>query len=256
MNVRPDVSIVIPCYRAAGLARSAVAPLRSALEEAGLRWEIVVVDDGGGDFEDDAFRGEQQVTLIRFPENRGKGAAVRTGMLRARGRARIFTDVDIPFGTAPVVEIAQRLLAGGARIVIGDRTLPGSTYRLQLGWARRIASLAFTAIVGTIVTSGLYDTQCGLKGMTSEVADALFPLLRIDRFAFDVELIQVARHHSLAIDRVPVRLERNETSSVRLPRDAAEGARDLFRIRSHQRRGDYESPALRALAMSRNGPSA
>lgn len=248
VTLRPDVSIVIPCFRAAPLARGGVPSLRRALDDAGYSWELVIVDDGGGDFADDEFSGDPRITLIRLPVNQGKGAAVRAGMLRARGRARVFTDVDIPFGTEPLVDIARRLLAGTSHLVIGDRTLPGSAYRVELGFARRAASLVFTAIVGSIVTSGLYDTQCGVKGVRGDVADVLFPLLHIDRFAFDVELIHVARSSGLSIDRIPVRLVRNDTSSVRLPRDAVRGALDLIRIRARHSRGAYESPVLHAMA--------
>lgn len=251
MNLRPDVSVVLPCFRAAPLARAALQPLREALDGAGYSWELVIVDDGGGDFGDTEFSTDSGITLIRLPANRGKGAAVRAGMLQARGNARVFTDVDIPFGTGPVLEIARRLLSGAPHLVIGDRTLPGSAYHMELGLARRAASMVFTAIVGSIVTSGLYDTQCGVKGVRGDVADALFPLLHIDRFAFDVELIHAARSHGLSIDRIPVRLVRNDTSSVRLPRDAARGALDLMRIRLRHSRGAYESALLRTLAGTR-----
>ena len=248
VSLRPDVSIVIPCFRAAPLARAALQPLRESLDGAGYSWELVIVDDGGGDFAADEFSTDSRVTLMRLPVNRGKGAAVRAGMLQARGRARIFTDVDIPFGTGSVLEIARRLLNDAPHLVIGDRTLPGSAYHVELGLARRAASMVFTAIVGSIVTSGLYDTQCGVKGLRGDVADALFPLLHIDRFAFDVELIHVARINGLSIERVPVRLVRNETSSVRLPRDAVRGALDLVRIRRRHSRGEYRTTVLRSLA--------
>lgn len=240
MSQRPDVSIVIPCYRAAALAREAVAPLRAAFDAAGLSWELIVVDDGGGDFTPTEFAETPGVRLLCLAENRGKGAAVRHGMLTATGRTRLFTDVDVPFGIEPMIEIARRLLSGCADLVIGDRTLPGSDYRLQLTPSRRLASLVFTAFVGSIVTGGLYDTQCGLKGLRGDVVDSLFPKLRIDRFAFDVELLYVALKRQWRIDRLPVRLVRNETSSVQLPRDAVRGAIDLFRIRYHFARGDYD----------------
>jgi dolichyl-phosphate beta-glucosyltransferase len=239
-----DLSIVLPCYRAAALARRSVREAAEALERSGLSFEIVVVDDGGGDFTIDEWTDGDPVRLVRLERNRGKGAAVRAGMLAARGRARIFTDVDLPFGTDLFPVITEYLLSRDYHVVIGDRTLPGAEYRLRLSWRRRAASAAFTGFVGTLVTGGFFDTQCGLKGVRGDVADALFPLLRVDRFAFDVELVYVALKHRLDIKRIPVRLLHNDTSSVRLLRDSARGFVDVFRVKYHQLRGWYDSPPL------------
>ena len=243
-----DISVVLPCYRAAPIARRSVDALRLALSATGLAWEVLIVDDGGGDFATAEWSDDAQVTLLRLATNCGKGAAVRHGMLAATGAVRIFTDVDLPFGMQALEEMISILCAPGVHVVIGDRTLPASEYRMHLDWRRRAASLAFTAFVGTIVTGGFYDTQCGLKGVRGDVAEALFPVLRIDRFAFDVELVYVALKHRLRIVRIPVRLQHNETSSVRLLRDSVRGFIDIFRIRYHFTRRWYESPALREIS--------
>ena len=242
-----DVSIVLPCFGGASIAQRSVETLREALSRRGVTWQIVVVDDGGGDFAPDAWNDDPQITLIRLPTNVGKGAAVRRGMLAAQGAVRIFTDVDLPFGTQSVEAMLDVLRDTQAQVVIGDRTHRSSAYRLHLTWGRRVASWVFTAFVGTIVTGGFYDTQCGLKGMRGDVADALFRVLRIDRFAFDVELVYVALKHQLAIARIPVRLVHNETSSVRLVRDSAQGFVDVFRIRYHFARGWYGDARLQAI---------
>jgi glycosyltransferase involved in cell wall biosynthesis len=239
-----DLSVVLPCFRAADIARASVDQVRRELDAAGVGWEVVVVDDGGGDFAPDEWHGDPHVRLVRLPVNQGKGAAVRAGMLAARGHVRIFTDVDLPFGTDRFAVIAAYLRDLAFHVVIGDRTLPGSDYRQRLGVPRRLASAVFTGFVGTIVTGGFFDTQCGLKAVRGDVAEVLFPLLRIDRFAFDVELVYVALKHRLDIKRIPVRLINNDTSSVRLLRDSLRGAVDVFRIRYHQLRGWYASPAL------------
>jgi len=132
-------------------------------------------------------------------------------------------------------------------VVIGDRTLPDSRYRADLSLGRRLASGVFTQIVGTLVTGGFFDTQCGLKGMRGDVADELFRLRRIDRFAFDVELVYLALHHRLDIKRIPVQLRANETSSVRLFRDSARGMVDVMSIKYHQLRSHYASEILEGI---------
>jgi len=217
------------------------------LDESGLSWEVLVVDDGGNDFRADEWRHSARVRLLRHGKNRGKGAAVRTGMLEAKGQARVFTDVDLPFGMDLLPVMSAFLRGGGFHVVIGDRSLPGSSYHQATSWSRRIASALFTEFVGRIVTGGFFDTQCGLKAVRGDVADALFPLLRVDRFAFDVELLYVALKHRLDIKRIPVRLLHNEASSVRLLRDATRGALDVTRIKALQLRGAYDSPQLDAI---------
>jgi dolichyl-phosphate beta-glucosyltransferase len=242
---RPDISVILPCYRAPVLAERSVSELMKVLNSLQLSWEVLVVDDGGNDsLSDQAWSGESRIRLLRHSTNRGKGAAVRTGMMASTARVRVFTDIDLPFGTDLVPVIYEFLARRAFHVVIGDRTLPGSSYHQNIGLPRRAASSVFTNMVGRVVTGGFFDTQCGLKGVRGDVADLLFPLLRVDRFAFDVELVYVALKHRLDIKRIPVRLVNNETSSVRLLPDATRGALDILRIKSNQVRGRYNSVAL------------
>jgi dolichyl-phosphate beta-glucosyltransferase len=241
------LSIVLPCFRSADLAARSVQRLADFLPAATESWEVVVIDDGGGDFAPNAFEAEPRVRLIRLPRNRGKGVAVAHGMRAARGTVRIYTDVDLPYDVELIPAIVHYIRERGFHVVIGDRTLPGSRYLQDIGWRRRMASSVFSAFVGTLVTGGFFDTQCGLKGMRGDVADAVFSLQRLERFAFDVELVYLALYHRLDIKRIPVRLRNNETSSVRLFRDSVQGALDVLRIKYHQVRGYYESDALEKL---------
>lgn len=240
----PDLSVVLPCYKAAGLAQRSVVTLAAYLDRFSLPWEIIVVDDGGGDFPDAPLSADPRVRLIRLPVNRGKGAAVTAGMLAARGRARIFTDVDLPFDLHMFPVAAEYLLNGNYHMVVGDRTLPTASYEADIGWKRRFASRAFSLFVGTLVTGGFFDTQCGFKGVRGDVADLLFTLSRLERFAFDVELVYLALYHRLDIKRVPVQLRNNETSSVRVIRDSAQMLKDVLRIKAFQMKGAYENAAL------------
>jgi dolichyl-phosphate beta-glucosyltransferase len=168
-------------------------------------------------------------------------------MLAARGTVRVYTDVDLPYDLELIPTMGRLLRANAFHLIIGDRTLPSSSYHSRTSVPRRLASAVFSAFVGTIVTGGFFDTQCGFKGMRGDVADLLFPLLRLNRFTFDVELVYVALKNRLDIHRIPVRLRNNETSSVRLLRDASQGVIDIARIKWHQLRGRYRSPALERL---------
>lgn len=259
----PELSVILPCYRAADLARRSVNHLSAMLDESGLLWEVIVVDDGGSDFDPREWSDIPNVRLLSHSTNRGKGAAVRTGMLAATGRSRVFTDVDLPFGTDLLPVMQGYLCDGGFHVVIGDRTLPESSYYHATPAMRRVASALFTNFVGRIVTGGFFDTQCGLKGLRGDVANALIPILRLDRFAFDVELVYVALKHRLDIKRIPVQLLHNETSSVRLLRDSIQGMVDVGRIKANQLSGHYRSIALESIvrndfaaarAAARTGP--
>ncbi|MBA3496809.1 MAG: glycosyltransferase [Gemmatimonadales bacterium] len=246
----PLLSVILPCFRAAGVAKESVTAIGAFLSNASFEWEVVVVDDGGHDFPGSALPTDSHVTLVQLQQNRGKGAAVRAGMASARGAVRIFTDVDLPFGVRAFPMIMEYILTYGFHLVIGDRTMPQSRYRLEIPRMRRAASAIFSTFVGRIVTGGYYDTQCGLKGVRGDVADAIFPLLRVDGFAFDVELIYLALKSKADIKRIPVVLETNTSSSVRLFRDGCHGCVDIARIKLNEAAGRYASKELSLLLAS------
>ncbi len=237
----PHLSVILPCYREAEQAARSADRLSAFFARGLLGWEIVIVDDGGKDFPAAMTEESSPIRLIRLPENRGKGAAVRAGMLAARGKARIFTDVDLPFDLDLLLVMAEYILERGFHVVIGDRTLPDSLYHEELRWQRRLASRAFSEFVGKLVTGGFFDTQCGLKGFRADVAEALFRNTLIDRFAFDVEIIYLALKSRLDIKRIPVHIRSNDASSIRLFRDSGRMFLDVFRIKANQMAGRYRS---------------
>ena len=245
------LSVVLPCYRAAPLARQSVARLAHALSGRVATYEIIVVDDGAGDCASaigsmTPGRGAT-IRVITLPENRGKGAAVSEGMRAASGAVRVFTDIDLPYGTTPIMLINSLVRDRGFHMVIGDRTFPQSRYESDLSLGRRAAAAVFSRFTSMFVTGGFSDTQCGLKGFRGDVAEALFGLQTVNRFAFDVELISVALKHGLEIKRIPVMLEANLTSSVRLGPDSLQTLMDITRIKLNHMRGVYTNNHLSTL---------
>ncbi len=243
------LSLVLPCYRSGALARESVLRLSGAMIGRIPSYEIIVVDDGGGDCNaalEDLDPGPDGILrVITLPRNKGKGAAVAAGMRAARGHARIYTDVDVPYGTTPIMLMEKLIRMRGFHVVIGDRTFPQSRYETELTIGRRIASSVFSTITSKLVTGGFFDTQCGLKGFRGDVANALFGMQRVQRFAFDVELIYLALNFGLEIKRIPVVLESNTTSSVRLGRDSMQTLADVAAIKFNKMRGYYNSKLLR-----------
>lgn len=235
--------MVLPCYRAGRLAVESVCRLRADLADFGDELEVIVVDDGGGDVAaaDVEAAGAR---LIALPHNLGKGAAVRAGMLASRGQTRVFTDVDVPYGTDPIRAAEYHVRVRGFHVAIGDRTLPESLYIEAQSPLRKLSSGLFTFLIGRVVTGGFFDTQCGLKGFRADVAEHLFRAATVDRFAFDVEVVYLALKYKLDVKRVPVRLERNDESSVRVWRDAPRMLYDVVRVIANQYGGRYRDCGL------------
>lgn len=211
------------------------------------QWEIVVVDDGGGDFPS-GWSPDPSVSLIRLAENRGKGRAVRAGMAQARGRARIYTDIDLPYDPCLIPVMADYLLDDGFHLVIGDRRLPESVFHNRPSPLRSLISAFSTFLIGTLVTGGFFDTQCGIKGISGDVADLLLPLVRTDRFVFDVEVVYLALRFNCTIKRLPVTPGRsNEGSTVRPVVDSLRGFYDLLKIKGRTLSHAYDCPTLQSL---------
>jgi dolichyl-phosphate beta-glucosyltransferase len=167
-------------------------------------------------------------------------------MAAANGGILAFTDADLPYGLDALPLAISYIRERRYHAVIGDRTLPGSTYD-RSGPLRRIVSEAASFAFRTMVTGGIYDTQCGFKVFRGDVAREIFGLTRIDGFAIDVELIYLLLKYRLDLKRIPVQLKRNAPSSVRVLRDSASAFRDIAAIRWHWSAGHYRSPVLEQL---------
>ena len=244
-----DLSVIIPTFNAKSHAQATVERLHSRLAATGLRSEIVLVDDGSrAEERPDQASMPTGARVVQVDRNRGKGHAVRSGLAVATGRARVFTDVDLPYGTESVLECYEKLNRGDADFVYGDRSLPESRILSRLRKRRRLSSVVFRGAVLTIAGLRQADTQCGMKGLRGRVAEAMLPVLRVDGFAFDVEMFRCARDNDLTIAPMPVHLANGDDSTVRLIRDSATMLRDLLAIRARSARGHYrlESAELRA----------
>lgn len=230
-----SLSVVLPAYRAADFLASTLTEVDTHLSQnpVALRldrgYEILVVDDGSDDDTASVAERSGLARVIRLPVNRGKGAAVRNGMLAAGGEIRLFMDCDIPFGL-DVIRALVDAIHQGADIAIGDRFLPGSSFQVEPRRLRRLASQIFTFGVSRISLRGYRDTQCGAKAFRGRAAENLFGRSVVDSFAFDVEILYLAHKSGLSLSRVPVRFVQNAPSQVRLFRDPQRMLLDLVRI--------------------------
>lgn len=234
---RPRLTVVLPAY---GEEHRIADTIRRVRDSVGTfaDTEIVVVDDGSPDRTADAARDAGADQVLRLPRNQGKGAAVRSGMLAAKGSTVTFTDADLAYSPAQLVTLLDHV-ENGWDVVVGNRH---SRTTAGPPGVRDVGHLAFNAITRTVLDRRFADTQCGFKGFHRSAAQRLFSVSRIDRFAFDVELLWLAGHFGMAITEVPVVLDRAEGSTVRLSIDALRMMRDLLRIRRWAAKGAYGPP--------------
>jgi glycosyltransferase involved in cell wall biosynthesis len=255
---RMDLSLVIPIYNGASYAATSAELVHSYLKSLpGLSFEIIFVDDGSSDTTSETIRALHlpDVRVITLPANQGKFGAVKAGMCAAVGKCRIFTDGDIPYELEAIQYIYNIIATRHIHVVVGDRNLPGSEYAEQLTLVRSIVTHIFTFFVRTLVTAGLFDTQCGIKGFRGDVADALFPMLRDNGFSGDVELLYVCLKYNLEIKRVPVRLRRSAPSTVRVVNHGLRMLRRISRLRRSWRKGFYYSEKMAKVADQTYWPS-
>src|SRR5690242_2702398 len=176
----PRLSIVLPAYNGAEILARHVPTLQRYLHHEGISSEIVVADDGS---DDAGATSEVAARLgcqyVRNTVNQGKGAAVRRGMLAARGDFRIFTDCDVPYELTTIGRFLHYLDDKEYHFVAGDRTLTDSSYFTAVPLIRRAGSHLFATLVGRFVAGGWFDTQCGMKGFRGHVAEDLFSVSRI-----------------------------------------------------------------------------
>lgn len=244
-----DISLVIPVCNGADFIAETVTSSRDFLAGRDLNFEIVVVDDGSSDNSAAAIRPltDERVSLIELSPNRGKFGALTVGMAEARGMCRVFTDADLPYDLEAIPYIAELVNDGGFHVVVGDRTLPESCSATQTHLSRRLSSRIFSFCVRMLVTGGLFDSQCGLKGFRADVAEAAFPLLTDPGFSGDVELLYIALKHNLSIRRIPVRLRATSTSTVRLSIHSLPMLGRILRLRHNWTSGRYDSVELSRL---------
>lgn len=238
----PRLSVVVPAYREADRIGDTVAEIRAALHplvDAG-DLEIVVVDDGSDDDTADRAEAAGADVVVRGHPNRGKGAAVRQGVLAAHGRTIAFTDADLSYAPDQLLRLLDGVEAGWD-VVVGSRQHLETRTVVRAGRLREVGGRVINLLTGVVLLGRYRDTQCGLKAMRSDVARVVFGHSRIDGFAFDVEVFHLVERYRLSLLEVPVEVVNSSRSTVHVARDAGRLVRDLFRIRRWGRIGVYEA---------------
>jgi len=221
-KVSDFISIIIPGYNEEKRIAESLKALSTFCEDHFEKYEILFVNDGSTDKTKEIVESLSTPYLktVHLQPNQGKGCAVKTGMLQAKGDYRFFTDADLPYDLNAIPEAIGIFRATQCDLVVGARDLPESTDQSSQTLFRRMTSKGFSALVRFMLKVDTKDTQCGFKGFTAKAAEKLFPLSSIKGYAFDVELFLLARNSDLKICKAPVCLIERHHSKVRLSLDA------------------------------------
>jgi dolichyl-phosphate beta-glucosyltransferase len=236
-----DLSIVIPAYNEASGIGGTLAQLAAFLSLQAWSWEIRVVDDGSTDdtaARVAAFAGAQPRVVLQREPHGGKGAAVRAGMQATSAAHRFLCDADL---SMPVSELPRFMppALGDADVAIGTREGDGAR-RVGEPRLRHVAGRGFNLAVRTMLVPGIQDTQCGFKMFTARAAGEIFPYVTVEGWAFDIEVLYIARLRGLTVREVPIEWHFRADSRVSLFRDSAGMLSELLRIRARALRGVYD----------------
>jgi dolichyl-phosphate beta-glucosyltransferase len=237
------ISVIVPAFNEEARLPPTLIALVAFLENRGEPWEILVADDGSTDGTPRLVQdvGRAQVVLLRSGVNRGKGHAVRRGMLAARGKLRLMTDADL---STPIEELTrlEEALANGHDVAIGSRAVAGARIEIAQPWYRENVGRLYNLLVRCLAVPGIQDTQCGFKLFTAEAAEKVFKMCRLDGFSFDVEALFLARRSGFRLAEVPVTWRNDVASRVTAVRGGLAFV-DVLRLRWLALAGRY-GPSL------------
>jgi dolichyl-phosphate beta-glucosyltransferase len=234
-TVPPMISVVIPAYNEEKRIQLSLLEACSFLDHTPLDYEMIVVDDGSSDrtseIVGDLASDTPSLKLMRYEKNRGKGYALRTGVLATKGDPVLVMDADLSTPMEEMFKLIPCLAEGRSHVAIGSRALALSDIIRKQPWWRRGMGKIFNQIVRVLVIDGISDTQCGFKLFTGNVARELFGRATVDRFAYDVEILALAARKGYRIVEVPVRWINSPESKVNPLNDSLRMLADILRIR-------------------------
>jgi glycosyltransferase involved in cell wall biosynthesis len=244
-NLSPSVelSVIIPAYNEELRLLPALERLDAHLAAQALRYEILVVDDGSTDetraVVAAAMTTMASLSLVRQWPNRGKGAAVRRGMLAARGELRVMCDADGSMPPEQLPRLLAPVVTGRAEIAIGSRYAPGAKTDIKQPVYRVLWSRLCNKVIQRSLVPRVLDTQCGFKAFTAAAARNLFASATIDGWAFDLEILALARRRGFTIEEVGVEWKDDGRSRVNPLSDMWKVIREALTIRRNLERGVY-----------------
>jgi dolichyl-phosphate beta-glucosyltransferase len=213
----PELSVIIPAYNEESRLPATLESVYSYLAKRGSDFELLIVDDGSQDGTAslvEAYANDHPgVRVLSYQPNRGKGHAIRMGILAAKGALLLINDAD---GSSPIEEVErlEAAIKSGAQVAIGSRAKPDESRKVDALAYRKALGNTFNAIVRGLLLKGIYDTQCGFKLFQADVGKDIFSVTTIDGFGFDVEALYIARLRGYEVTEVPINWHNVEGSKV------------------------------------------
>jgi glycosyltransferase involved in cell wall biosynthesis len=239
--LKPFFSIIIPAYNEENRLPSTLEQVFHFLESQPFSAEIIVVENGSDDrtFEiAQQFAAGHPIVHALHSDRRGKGLAIQQGVKAATGEYIFLCDADLSMPVEESIKFIPPTLQN-VDIAIASREAPGSI-RYHEPYYRHFTGRVFNTLIRLLVLPGLQDTQCGFKCIRADVARDIFPYQTLTGWAFDVELLYIARHHGYSIAEIPIHWYFNVDSKISVFRDSLRMFLDLLRIRRNARRGLYD----------------
>lgn len=244
--MKPDTSIVIPAYNESERLGTPLNTILNFLAAGSINAEVIVVDDGSSD--DTARVAEKtfaavpsvSATVIRYEKNRGKGFAVKTGLLAAKADIALFSDADLSTPIEEMSKLVDPIRNSEVDVAFGSRAIDRSLIGTHQPWRREQGGRVMNLIIKTLSGLRFYDTQCGFKAFNMLKFRPLLDVMQIDRFGFDVEFLFVANYHKLRLAEIPVRWNDVAGSKVSVFRDTRRMISELNQIRRNAKNGTYD----------------
>ena len=246
--MKPDISIVVPAFEEEDRLGDSVREILGFLDGQKANAELIIVDDGSRDRTADVARSSAEgssipTRVIRYEKNRGKGFAVKTGLLAAAGDVALFSDADLSTPISEMHKLIDPIRNGGADLTFGSRALDRSLIGTHQPWRREQGGKVMNLVIRLMSGLPFADTQCGFKAFRMDKFRPLLELMTVDRFGFDVEFLYVAQRSGLRLSEIPVRWNNVEGSKVSVLRDTRRMIFELNQIRRNERKGLYGKSA-------------
>ena len=245
-QMKPDLSIVIPAFDEQARLGESTGKILRFIESEKLSAEVIIVDDGSRDKTAEVAEKvcaefpEIQTKVIRYDQNRGKGYAIKTGLLAAQADIAVFSDADLSTPIEEIYKLIKPIQANEFDVTFGSRALDRSLIGTHQPWRREQGGRVINLIIKTMSGLKFADTQCGFKAFNMQKFRPLLDVMQIDRFGFDVEFLFVANHNRLRLKEISVRWNDMAGSKVSVVRDTRRMFTELNAIRKNAKKGVYD----------------
>lgn len=229
-KISPYISVVIPLFNEESRINN-LSIIKKYLSLQKYSWEIILVNDGSTDntLQKLKTKKNEKVHILSYKENKGKGCAIKQGMLKSTGKYKLFLDIDL---STPIEQFDKfKKYLNKFDLIIGSRRVAGSKFITKQNLLRESMGRVFTKLSQNITGVNISDFTCGFKCFSKKAAEEIFSKQLINRWGFDAEILFIAKNKGYSIKELPVEWKNDSRSRVKFPQDVFTSLFDLFKIR-------------------------